>query len=441
MPLPSVRPSAPRSSRGAEGVLAAPSARVALLAAVALAASGASVTQALADPLRGEQWNADLIRLPDVPPGVDGRGVTVAVLDTGVDVTHPELRGRVRLGPDIAGGTSSGRDANGHGTHVAGIIAAARGNGVGIEGIAPGAEILAVRVLDGEQGGTTGGAAEGIDAAVRAGARVINLSLGPNPDTLSMLGVYDPFARAIQRAVDAGVVVVAAAGNDSLPLCAQPPTVRGILCVESVAQSLRRASYSNYGLRVDLVAPGGDVDRAVVSTTPGGQYGAMAGTSQAAPQVAGAAALLVGLGLRAPEVVDRLKATAVDLGDPGPDLEYGHGLVDLRAALASLRVPVVAAGPVVRAPRSARIATLLRRGLRVRCEVAASGRCTARATERGTTVLRGSRIVPAGAARTVVARPTRAGREKLRRARRLALRLTVSSAGLTSRAMRLRLRR
>lgn len=432
-----------------------PARRVARRTAAALAVVSAACAwpagagaQSAGDPLRDQQWYLDAIGADRLPAGADGRGVLVAVVDSGVDATHPDLAGRVRIGPDLVDGRGAGKDPNGHGTHLAGLIVAARGNGIGIAGAAPGAEVLSVRVLDDERAGTTAGAARGIDAAVAAGARVVNVSLGPSPEILDLLGLFDPFAQALQRAVDAGVVVVAAAGNQSLPLCAQPPLVTGLLCVEALDRDGRRASYSNYGLRVDVVAPGGEPDLALISTAPGGGYETLAGTSQAAPLVSAAAATLLALGLDGPQVVARIKATARDLGPRGPDLEYGDGLVDLPAAVAGLDVPAdpgpVAAVRLAGATRrSARIATVLRRGFRLRCAVTPAGRCTARArTSGGVTVLRGVRATRvAGAAATVTLRPTTAGRRMLRRTRRLALRLTASGAGRTTPRVLLTLRR
>jgi len=429
-------------------------------AALLLLALGAIAAPApparAADTLRREQWNLDLVRRDAVPATIDGGRVLVAVLDTGVDATHPDLIGQVRIGPDLVDGSGSGTDINGHGTHVAGIIAAIRDNERGIEGVAPGAEVLTIRVLDGSQAGRTDSFARGVDAAVAAGARVINLSLGPSPAYLATMAPTDPLPQAMQRAVDAGVVVVAAAGNNGRPLCEQPTSVKGMLCVEAVDQHEARASYSNYGVRVDLVAPGGDTGRPVLSTRPGDEYGGMVGTSQATPHVAAAAALLVSLGVSGPDTVARLKSTARDLGVPGEDFEFGAGLLDLHAAVGDLS-PAPAAStpePVTTAstssaaslhatgPRRATIAGVLRHGVRVRCEITPAGKCTVRAlTKGGTTVLRGARRVPAGKARTVTARPTRAGKALLRRSRELTLRLTVSGAGRTSAPVRLTLRR
>lgn len=410
-----------------------------VLALAALAATAAPAHAA--DPLRAQQWYLDAIHADAAHRVTDGRGVTVAVVDTGVDAAHPDLAGRIDTGPDFVDSTGADHDPNGHGTNLAGIITSVAGNGIGVEGAAPGARVLSIRVLGKDQSGTTVDEADGIDAAVKAGAQVINLSLGPSPDVVRALDPLDPLAAAINRATAAGVVVVAAAGNYGLPLCAQPVAAQGILCVAAVNRDGKRTDYSDYGVRVDVVAPGGDEgDGGVVSTAPGGGYAAMAGTSQATPQVAAEAALLVSLGLTGGQVVDRIKQTTRDLGAPGTDFEYGAGLVDMAAAVegfaptlepeASPAAAAASAPLSARAPSGARTKKVLRDGLRVRVRSSSAGRCSARLTLPGSAVVaRGSRKLPRAERVTLVLRATSSGRRALRRVKRATGRLTVTCPG------------
>jgi len=231
----------------------------------------------------------------------------VAVVDTGVKVDHPDLAGQILPGHDFVDGTDLMHDGNGHGTHVTGIIAAIEGNGVGIEGVAPLAHIVPVRVLDDGGSGSDANVAAGVDYAVAHGADVINLSLGG-----TVLSTLLPSASgdAVQRAIKAGVVVVAAAGNDSLPLCEQPGAGRTLLCVGAVDRRGRQSFFSSSGSNVNVFAPGGSAlpgpDEDVLSTWNDGGYMSLAGTSQAAPHVSGVAALLVAAGVRGQDAVHRI---------------------------------------------------------------------------------------------------------------------------------------
>ena len=152
----------------------------------------------------------------------------------------------------------------------------------------------------------------------------------------------DAIDAAIQRALAAGIVVVAAAGNNGVPVCEQPAAADGLLCVGAVDRRGQRSVFSSFGSGLGIVAPGGSAvplpGEDVLSTVPPDGYAEMAGTSQAAPHVTGVAALLVSLGLRGRAVTDRLLATATDLGPAGADAEYGHGLVNARAAVAGLQI-------------------------------------------------------------------------------------------------------
>lgn len=388
----------------------------------ALVAATPAVARRTDDPLRATQWYLDATGADLAQRAGTGTGVTVAVLDTGVDAAHPDLAGAVVKGPDLIGGDDDPSDATGHGTAVAGIIAARAHNGIGIQGAAPGARVLAIRVIDAKGGGTTDTVARGIDAAVAGGAQVINLSLGVAPDAVAALLPDSTIVEAMDRAANAGVVIVAAAGNNAQPLCAQPLVQVRILCVGAVDRRRRLASYSNFGLRVDLVAPGGEIggpDEAIVSTRMGGGYAAVAGTSDAAPQVSATAAILMGLGFTSAQAIDRIEATARDLGTPGVDFTYGHGMLDMAAAVRDLgftpamqhrQLHVPADGGSCRASRSVAEASLVARGIRIRCRLASTARRRVRIfTSRGLTLGSISSVVRRGVRTTLLVHVT-AGR-------------------------------
>ncbi|MDG6101041.1 type VII secretion-associated serine protease mycosin [Dactylosporangium aurantiacum] len=265
-------------------------------------------------------------------PLADGRGVTVAVIDSGVDARHPQLQGVVRAGPDQLDGGGSLVDCVGHGTGVAGIIAARPVPGSPLHGLAPGATILALRVselVELEDGttagrrGTPAGVAAAIRAAVERGAGVINLSLVSYQDSADV-------REAVRFAVAHDVVLVAAAGNrfaegNRTPF---PAAYEGVIGVGAVGPDGQRLPGSQTGPYVDLVAPGG---RIVTTATPQGLT-TVEGTSFAAPYVAAAAALLRQYRpeMTAAQVAARLAATA-DGGAAGPG--FGAGVLNPYRAL------------------------------------------------------------------------------------------------------------
>ncbi|MBW3652867.1 MAG: S8 family serine peptidase [Actinobacteria bacterium] len=403
--------------------------------AFALALSSLAVAPAAPaaqDPLRSQQWSLDAINADAAHSISTGTGAVVAVIDSGVQSSHPDLAGSVIHGPDLVDGDQVPNDEHGHGTNVAGIIGAHADNGIGIKGAAPGAKLLAIRVLDANSAGDTDQAAAGIDAATARGAQVINLSLSGGPNVVTQVLPSSSLVQAIDRAARAGVVVVAAAGNDSVPLCAQPLLATKIICVGALSRSQTRASYSNYAVRVDMVAPGGErrPGEAIVSAQLGGGYSSMAGTSQATPHVAAAAALLVSLGLRGRAVIDRLEQTATPLGNPA---QLGRGLLNMHAAVAGLGPALQQSAPpaslVAKVPRRLRLATVRKRGLRVSCTSPQAGTCRVTVTSEGALLARGSRRVSPAVRRTVRARLTRTGRRVLARRGRIRVRIRVSVAG------------
>jgi serine protease len=434
-----------------------------LIATVLLLAVAAGPAHA-ADPLRSQQWGMTMIHSDQAHATATGAGATVAVIDSGAYFGHPDLQGRLIAGRDFVQDDDTPQDEEGHGTHVAGIVAANAGNGVGVEGVAPAAKVLAVRVLDADGGGSASDVDDGINWAVAHGADVINLSLGPD---VPLVGGSDPeFDAALDNALDKGVVVVAASGNGGLPACDQPSATGRLLCVVAVDRDSNKAAYSNFGDSLAVSAPGGSafgsaqddilstywphtVSDGLTSVTYG-NYEYLAGTSQATPHVAGVAALLVSLGVRGQAAVQRILATAHDVGPAGPDSVYGAGIVDAQAAVAGLGRSGggggggggaggggAGAGGTGSAARISLVRTLklrsaLRGGIRVRCTAAGSGRCRVSVRSGKRVVAAASKAVRAGRAVTVVARLNARGRAlvraDLRRRHPRTLRLTVRVA-------------
>ena len=330
-------------------------------------------------------------------PLATGAGVRVAVLDSGVDAGHPQLRGAVAPGRDLLRGGSDGRqDCVGHGTAVAGLIAARPAGGVPVRGLAPGATIVPVRVTERQQiGGADAGPgdfARAIDWAAdprRGGARVLNLSV-------TMTGDDPRVRRAVARAVAAGVVVVAAAGNDDGEggPGSYPAAYPGVIGVGAVTADGVRAPFSRRGGHVDLVAAGA----AVTAPAPSGGHVAVSGTSYAAPFVAATAALLLQrFGDLGPERVrQRLVATADPAPGGGRSDEYGHGLLNpYRALTETLGGGVAAAAaPVTRAAVDPAAVAAAQRRVRARDRallVAAAGAAVAVLAVLGAGVLRRGR--------------------------------------------------
>lgn len=406
-----------------------------LAAAFLILALACSPALAASDPKRPQQWGLDMVEADQAHARATGTGAIVAVIDSGVQADHPDLAGRLLPGYDFVDDDATPQDGNGHGTHVSGIVAATTGNGIGVASVAPGAMILPVRVLDDEGAGTAEDVKAGIDWAVAHGADVINLSLGEDVPFRSLVGVTDEVDDSIRAAIAKGVVVVVAAGNSAFPVCGTPGG-KGMLCVGAVNRDGTRSAYSNFGSGVSLSAPGGSVmpveGEGILSTYKDSGYAEVAGTSQAAPHVAGVAALLVSLGVKGQAAADAILRTATDAGQPGADAEYGAGIVNAARAVASVpagQQPQGASGARVVVPRTQRIRTVLRRGLAVRCTVPQRGRCSARVSRRGRTLAGGSRVLEAGTTGTVRARVNGYGRRALRRARRMTVRVTVRLPG------------
>src|SRR4051812_2177440 len=328
----------------------------ALLAALALAGPASAATQTCSypanaysnggppdvgagpqpvnDPVFPDQWGLTQIKAPGAwARGGRGGGVPIAVVDTGVDLAHPDLRANIVGGTDLTAAAAQGcpgpQDENGHGTHVAGIAAAITNNGKGVAGTAPDARILPVRVLDKNGSGEPAAVNAGIRWAADHGAKVINLSLGPDTPLVGSLPDQDT-ENAVAYAYGKGAVVVAAAGNESFPACDYPAAAKNALCVGATDRTGEPAAYSNFpaspGDTVPVRAPGGTTgffcedDLDIWSTIwpdsgddcgrdVGGisGYETLTGTSMATPFVSGVAAILAGRGLSNGQILQCLK--------------------------------------------------------------------------------------------------------------------------------------
>jgi thermitase len=270
------------------------------------------------------QWGLARVGAPASWTLSSGAGVTVAVLDSGVELTHPDLLGHLQPGYDFINDDSDPDDDNGHGTRMTGIIAATQNNAIGISGVAPQAQILPVKVLDAEGNGPYSVVASGIAYAVDHGARVLNLSLaGTAPSSV--------LQAAIDYATAHDVVLVAASGNAGNDVPTYPAAASGAVAVGAINSSDQRAYFSNYGAWLSFAAPGDGI----VTTTRGGLYGGSSGTSPAAAFGSGVFALLFGAHptMSRSEAIARVEAGTVDLGSNGWDPYFGEGRADAYAAL------------------------------------------------------------------------------------------------------------
>ncbi|MEJ5197500.1 MAG: S8 family serine peptidase, partial [Anaerolineae bacterium] len=211
--------------------------------------------------------------------------VTVAVVDTGVSLSHPEFAGRILPGWDFVNSDGDPSDDQGHGTHVAGIIAAAMNNGLGTTGLAPNVSILPVKVLNAAKSGTWANVSLGIRYAADHGAKVINLSLGGTTPSTALLD-------AIRYALSKGALVIAAAGNNGSSAPFYPAYYDEVMAVSATDEYDEYWTISNYGSWIDVAAPGSSIWSTYWTTSNPNAYGFMSGTSMAAPHVSGLAALI-----------------------------------------------------------------------------------------------------------------------------------------------------
>jgi serine protease len=303
------------------------------------------------DPCFRYQWHLRQLGLPDAWKLGTGKGVVVAVIDTGVTKVADLAKTKFVPGYNFLANNANADDDHGHGTHVAGTIAQSTNNGVGVAGVAPDVAIMPLKVLSAKGSGSVAAIAQSIRWAADHGANVINMSLGgPAP--------IGTMKSAIAYARGKGVVVIAAAGNDGHGRVGYPARYPGVIAVAATQFDESTTFYSNWGPEVDIAAPGGNVrvdqngdgkpDGVLQHTiVPGNisktDYLWFMGTSMATPHVAGVAALIMGAGVRKPDAVEEiLLSTARKPKGQGAaggrvDDHYGAGVVDAGAALRKAR--------------------------------------------------------------------------------------------------------
>lgn len=288
------------------------------------------------DPLFKQQYAPQITRATEAWKRSTGRGVKVAIVDTGIDPGHPDLRGNLIAGYNSLTRNANTRDDNGHGTHCAGVTAAQAGNNEGITGIAPHAKLMPIKVLAADGAGSDASVAEGIAWAVENGADVVSLSLGGPGESRVM---RDAVAYAIAK----GVTVVAAMGNDGTNERSFPAGYPGVIAVGASDARDAIADFSQWGNWISVAAPGVKI----MSTLPTYKvdandygypmrYGAMDGTSMATPAVAGLAALLLSVHKTASpaQVKARIEQTADRVGSNRNFNPYfGHGRINVASAL------------------------------------------------------------------------------------------------------------
>ena len=282
-------------------------------------------------PVQGIPWGVGKIEAPFVWSSylLRGAGVNVGIIDTGIDIDHPDLAANVKGGWNCIAETVNFDDDNGHGSHVAGTVAGID-NTIGVIGVAPSANLYGIKVLNRSGRGTTSDIIEGMQWAIDHDLDVINMSLG----TSSYVAAYED---ATNKVLAAGVIMVCSAGNSGPAenTVGYPAAFEGVIAVAATDSADVIASFSSRGPQVDVAAPG----VSIFSTTKSGGYTTMSGTSMAAPHVTGTVALMLGSadpngdGTWTPlEAELKLETTALDLGAIGDDIAYGWGRI--RANLA-----------------------------------------------------------------------------------------------------------
>ncbi|MFE8702416.1 S8 family peptidase [Cytobacillus sp. FJAT-54145] len=271
------------------------------------------------------QWNLPAIEIEKGWNITRGKkDVIIAVVDTGVDLNHPDLKRRLTKGYNAIDDNHNPDDDNGHGTHVAGIIASETNNREGMAGVTWFNKIMPIKALGKDGYGSSYDIANGIIWATDHGADVINLSLG-NYQPATMMH------EAISYAFKNGVVLVAASGNDNTDQPSYPAAFDEVISVGAISYTGHKANFSNYGYYIDVTAPGVEIP----STYFQNRYAALSGTSMASPHVAGLAGLLLSVN---PELTNKqihrvLQKSAYDMGPRGHDEYFGYGLIDVNEAL------------------------------------------------------------------------------------------------------------
>lgn len=290
------------------------------------------IVQALAETT---PWGVTKINAPAVWQNTStnkGTGIKVAILDTGIQSNHPDLINNIKGGVSFAGkpdGSTNPRywtDKNGHGTHVAGIVAAVGDNDIGVIGVAPEAHLYAVKVLNNAGSGYTSDIIQGLQWAAD-NAQIASMSFGSS--------YYNQAEKdAIDAARAKGLILIAAAGNSgdgnpSTNNVGYPARYNNVIAVAATNSNDVVASWSSDGPEVDVSAPGVDI----LSTYKGSSYAYLSGTSMATPYVTGTVALMLKAGISANDIQSKLQATAVDINAPGFDVFSGYGRINAFSAI------------------------------------------------------------------------------------------------------------
>ncbi|MEH7475757.1 alkaline serine protease [Priestia megaterium] len=273
------------------------------------------------DPFFAYQYGPQKVQAPDAWDVTTSNGnIKIAIIDTGVQLNHPELAIKLWPGYNFVEGNLNPNDGNGHGTHVAGIAGALTENSLGIAGIAPSASIIPVRALDNSGNGTLSNIANAITYSTNAGAKVINLSLGSSQRSITL-------ENAINYAWNQGVVIVAAAGNEASNTLTYPAAYQNVIAVASTDINDQKSDFSNYGTWVEVSAPGSTI----LSTYTGSYYAYLSGTSMACPHVAGLAALLAAQGKNNVQIKNTILSTCDPV--PGTGLYWTYGRINANRAV------------------------------------------------------------------------------------------------------------
>jgi len=285
------------------------------------------------DPSYGSQWHLPKISAPqgwDITEGMSS--IDIAVIDSGVDLTHPDLAGKLLPGFNFRTNTSDGSDVYGHGTKVAGAAAAISNNGLGVAGVAWNCSIMPLVIADSTGLGDYFAMAQAIIYAVDHGVRIMNISYGGPGYTSTLQDATD-------YAWNKGAVIFASAGNSNTSTTQIPASLPNVVAVAATDSSDNKASYSNFGSWITVAAPGS----AITTTAKGGGYASVSGTSFSSPITAGLGALVLSVNptLSNRQVVDIITQNADDLGVAGFDQYFGFGRINVARAVAAAKVAVV----------------------------------------------------------------------------------------------------
>jgi thermitase len=282
------------------------------------------------DPMLPSQWHHYTIDMPGAWLNTMGSvNVPIAILDGGVDGTHPDLSSKMIPGYNFVALNTDTADLTGHGTKVAGSAAAATDNGLGVAGVAAKNPIMPIVVMNASSVAYYSSIAKGITYAADRGVRIINISITGTTSSSTLQS-------AVNYAWSKNAVVFAAAGNASTTAPGYPAACDKVIAVGATDSADLRASYSNYGSWIDIVAPGSNI----LTTLRGGGYGTTSGTSFASPITAGVGALMLSVrpDLTATQLTELIKSSAKDLGAAGFDIQFGSGRLDAnRAVVAALQ--------------------------------------------------------------------------------------------------------